>query len=59
MKVAFCSRNYFLVHPSQPDWLALANAAPDVLPLLGDNAYLEDSMQEVLVKSLWPSVRLT
>lgn len=47
-----------MVHPSQPGWLALAEQAPDVLLLLGDNVYLEDTVQEVLVKALWPSVRL-
>ncbi len=58
MKIAFCSCNHPLVHPSQPGWLALAATAPDVLLLLGDNVYIEDTVQEVLVKALRPIVRL-
>lgn len=58
MKIAFCSCNHPLIQPSQPGWLALADHAPDALLLLGDNVYVEDSKQEVVVKALWPSQRL-
>jgi phosphodiesterase/alkaline phosphatase D-like protein len=58
MKIAFCSCNHPLVQPSQPGWLAVTAKTPDVLLLLGDNVYLEDTVQEVLVKSQRPSVRL-
>ncbi len=58
MKIAFCSCNHPLVQPSQPGWLALAAHAPDVLLLLGDTVYLEDTVQEVLLKPQRPVVRL-
>ncbi len=48
MKIAFCSCNHPLVHPQQPGWLALAEHAPDVLLLLGDNVYIENSVDELI-----------
>jgi phosphodiesterase/alkaline phosphatase D-like protein len=59
MKIAFSSCNHPYVHPQQPGWLAVAAQAPDVLLLLGDNVYIEDTPQEVAVKALWPSRRLS
>jgi phosphodiesterase/alkaline phosphatase D-like protein len=48
MKIAFCSCNHPLVHRQQPGWLALAEHAPDVLLLLGDNVYIENTIDELI-----------
>jgi hypothetical protein len=48
MKIAFCSCNHPLIHPDQPGWLAVADAQPDVLLLLGDNVYIENNLSELL-----------
>jgi phosphodiesterase/alkaline phosphatase D-like protein len=55
MKIAFTSCSHPLVQPQQLGWLAVASHAPDVLLLLGDNVYIEDTVQEIVVKALWPS----
>ncbi len=46
--LAFAACNNARTHPSQPGWLQLAQHGPDALVLLGDNAYLERTPQEVL-----------
>lgn len=58
MKIAFCSCNHPKVQPRQLGWLALAKQRPDVLLLLGDNVYIEDTPIEVL-KPRWPSTQLS
>lgn len=58
LKIAFCSCNHPLLHPQQPGWLALAEQAPDVLLLLGDNVYIEKHVGE-LVGGLRPALALS